>query len=206
MRAVAMIAVVMMVLGGGQATAQQVVDYKGRHIQVGPGEQSAQCLALLRKAIDMTAELRPKQRAMAAEIKDLRCNPRPSTGKSNEVKDNTVGVYTMTSLDDPSGHINFPIEAGVLSPAEVVLSLVGNAGYARWHHAYLAAKKTAAADPAAKAEMERLRNLFSGADKTARLKAECELLDSDYEAAKALDLGEKRLRSINRQMTNRGCA
>ena len=187
------------------AFAQQVVDYKGRHIQVGGGEQASQCLALVRKAIDKTAELRPKQKAQAAEITDLRCNPRPSAGRTNEARDNAVGVYTVKSLDDPSGYINFPIEAGTISAADVVMSLVGNSSYARWHHAYLAARKKGPNDPAAKAEADRIAALFNGSDKTARLKAECALLDDQYEVVKSLDLGEKRLKGVNKQRISRGC-
>jgi hypothetical protein len=185
--------------------SQQVVDYKGRHIQVSGGEQASQCLALVRKAIDMTAELGPKQRAQAAEIKDLRCNPRPSVNRTNDSRDNTVGVYTMKSLDDPSGYINFPIEAGAISAADMVISLVGNSSYARWHHAYLAARKKGPSDPAAKAEAERIAALFNGSDKSGRLKAECALLNDQYEVVKSLDLGEKRLRGVSKQLTNRGC-
>jgi hypothetical protein len=198
-------ALVAVALWPGDAMAQKVVDYKGRQIQVAAGEPSARCLALLQKAIDMTAELAPKQKALAAEVKDLRCGTIPDRLRTNAVEDNTIGVYTMATPDSPMGYIRFPLEADRLSAAEIVLSLVGNGGYARLHRSYLAAKARAAGDPAAKAEAERLRRILTHADKAAMLKNECELLANERDAIKALDLGERQLRSNSRQMNSRGC-
>lgn len=198
-------AVVAVMLWPGETLAQKVVDYKGRQIRVAAGEASARCLALLQKAIDMTAELAPKQKALSAEVKDLRCGTIPDRLRTNAVEDNTIGVYTMDTPDSPMGYIRFPLEADRLSAAEVVLSLVGNGGYARLHRSYLAAKARAAGDPAAKAEAERLRRILTHADKAAMLKNECELLANERDAIKALDLGERQLRSNSRQMNSRGC-
>lgn len=147
MRVSGLVVAAAMILGVGSASAQQAVDYKGRRIQIAAGDQSAECLTLVRKAIDMTSELPPKQKALAAEVKDLRCLPVPEGKATNEVRDNTVGVYTMISPDDPGGYIRFPMKPGSLSAADVALSLVGNGGYARWHHAYLAAKQKADTAP-----------------------------------------------------------
>lgn len=185
----------------GAAAAGQGVDYKGRHIQVAPGGQGDECLALVRKAIDMTADLPPKQRALAAEVKDLRCAPIPEERRTNEVVDNTIGVYTMTSPDRPGGYIRFPLKPGNLSAADVAISLMGNGSYARWHQGYLAAK----GDPAAKATAQRYHAILTKSDQKALISAECELLENRRVATKALDLGEKRLTAIGRQISLRGC-
>lgn len=179
--------------------APQSIDYKGRKIQIGDDGQAEQCVALLRKAIDMTAELQPKQRTLAAEVKDLRCLPMPDETRTDAVADNTVGIYTMASPDTPGGYIRFPLKPGNLSAAEVVMSLVGNGQYARWHQAYLAAKRNG--DPAAR----RYHAILTKSDQKALVAAECELLDHRRATVKALDLGEKRLMSINRQSSLRGC-
>ncbi|CUW37471.1 conserved exported protein of unknown function [Magnetospirillum sp. XM-1] len=186
-------------MASGAAAAPQSIDYKGRKIQMGDGERSAECVTLLRKAIDMTAELQPKERSLAAEVKDLRCLPMPDESRTNAVADNTIGIYTMTSPDTPGGYIRFPLKPGNLSAAEVVMSLVGNGQYARWHQAYLAAKRNG--DPAAR----RYHAILTKSDQKALVAAECELLDHRRATAKALDLGEKRLMSINRQSSLRGC-
>lgn len=186
-------------LASAAMAGPQSIDYKGRKIQMGDGERSAECVALLRKAIDMTAELQPRQRALAAEVKDLRCLPVPDEKRTNAVVDNTIGIYTMASPDTPGGYIRFPLKPGDLSAAEVVMSLVGNGQYARWHQAYLAAKRNG--DPAAR----RYHAILTKSDQKALVAAECELLDHRRAAAKALDLGERRLMSINRQSSLRGC-
>lgn len=196
------LAAAMTAWGAGAASAEQGVDYKGRHIQVAPGEQGGECLALVRKAIDMTAEFPPRQRALAAEVKDLRCTPVPEEKRTNAVADNTIGVYTMTSPDRPGGYIRFPLKPGNLSAADVAISLMGNGSYARWHQGYLAAK----GDPAAKATAQRYHAILTKSDQKALISAECELLENRRVATKALDLGEKRLSAIGRQMSLRGCS
>ncbi|BAE53021.1 hypothetical protein amb4217 [Paramagnetospirillum magneticum AMB-1] len=199
MKAWAGLAAVGLLVASGAIAAPQSVEYKGRKIQAEAGDQAGECVALVRKAIDMTAELAPKQRALAAEVKDLRCLPVPEGKRTNEVADNTIGIYTMQSPDTPGGYIRFPLKPGNLSAAEVVMSLVGNGQYAKWHQAYLAAKRQG--DPSA----GRYHALLTKSDQKVLIAAECELLDHRRAAAKSLDLGERRIASINRQSSLRGC-
>lgn len=188
------------ILAAGSVLAADAVEYKGRRIQAAAGGQAAECLALVRKAIDMTAQLPAAQRALAAEVTDLRCQPVPADRRGNEVADNTIGVYTMASPDAPGGYIRFPLKPGELSAADVAVSLVGNGQYARWHRAYLAARRQGD-QPAA----GRYHGILTHSDQKAVAAAECQLLDHRRAAIKALDLGERRLAAVNRQSTLRGC-
>ncbi|KIL97462.1 hypothetical protein CCC_00523 [Paramagnetospirillum magnetotacticum MS-1] len=199
MKAVGWVAALGLVTALGAEAAPQAVEYKGRKIQIGAGEQASECVALLRKAIDMTAELAPKQRALSAEVKDLRCQPISADKQTNAVVDNTIGIYTMQSPDIPGGYIRFPLKPGSLSAAEVVISLVGNGQYAKWHQAYLAAKSQG------DASARRYHAILTKSDQKILSAAECELLDHRRAAVKALDLGERRLASINRESSLRGC-
>jgi hypothetical protein len=185
--------------------ANSVVEYKGRHIQVAADGSGAQCLALVRQAIDLTAELAPKQRSLAAEVKDLRCTPMPDEKRTNAVAHNTIGLYTMQSPDIPGGYIRFPLQPKNFAAAEATMSLVGNGGYARWHRAYLAAKQHAAGDPRAAATVRKYQVLLTRSDPKAVLMAECEFLENDHAAILALGLGERRASYVGRQMMMRGC-
>ncbi|EME70403.1 hypothetical protein H261_08773 [Paramagnetospirillum caucaseum] len=178
-----------------------MVEYKGRRIQVADGDQSRECLALVRKAIDMTAELPPKQRALTSEVKDLRCSPIPEARRTNAVVDNTIGIYTMQSPDTPGGYIRFPLKPGNLSAADVAMSLMGNGSYAHWHRAYLSARQKGPNDPVAR----KYHALLTKSDVKAVLMAECELMENDRVAVLALGLGERRAASIGKRMSVRGC-
>lgn len=189
------------VADAGVAAPVQVQDYKGRKIQYAADGSGSECLALLRRAIDMTAELPPKLRTLAAEIKDLRCSPIPEERRTNAVVDNTIGVYTMRSPDNPDGYIRFPLKPGSLSAADVAMSLMGNGSYARWHRAYLSARQKGPDDPVAR----KYHALLTKSDVKALLIAECEMMENERTAILALDLGERRAASINRRMSVRGC-
>lgn len=179
--------------------ANSAMDYKGRRITAAEGGKADECVALLRKAIDMAGTLPAKQRSLAAEVKDLRCLPLDDAQRTNAVADNTIGIYTVASPNSADGYIRFPLNATRLSAAEVVMSLVGNGHYARWHHAYLAAK--AKGDPSA----QHYRAILTHSDQKAMNVAECQMLDDRRAVAKALDLGDRWLTSIDRQSKLRAC-
>ncbi|CUW37470.1 conserved exported protein of unknown function [Magnetospirillum sp. XM-1] len=188
--------------GSGMAAPIQVQEYKGRQIQYAADGSGSECMALLRRAIDMTAELPPRLRALTAEIRDLRCSPIPKENRTNAVAHNTVGVYTMESPDVPGGYIRFPLKPGEASAADTVLSLLGNGTYARWHRTYLAAKQRGGSgDPVAR----KYHTLLTKSDVKALLMAECEMLENDHAAIMALGLGVDRAAYIGKRMDVRGC-
>lgn len=191
----------LMIAGGAEAAGTRVEAYKGRGIEVTTDGSGDACLAMVKKAIDMTSELKPRQRTYAAEIKDLKCSPMPEAARSNAVEHNTIGIYTFDGPDGKLGYIRFPLQPNNLSAADIVRSLVGNGGYARWHRAYQEARRRGADDP----EARRYRMLLTRANPDAKAKAECEMLDNDHEAVLALDLGERKAAAIQRQMRLRGC-
>lgn len=194
----------LMVLGlalPGQAA--ESVTYKGRTIQVGDSSAAAHCLTLVRRGIDMVDGLPAKLKTLGGAVKQLKCDPPQRS--SNETRDNVTGVYTMTSRAEVLGYVDFRRNPASVSAAEVAASLVTNGIYAGWHRSYVEASRKAASDSAARDTARRLEAVLTKGDLKAVIRAECEILTTAYQTAKALDMDPRQLTGLGRVMRERSC-
>lgn len=182
--------------------AAEPVIHKGRTIQMGDSPAAGQCLALLRKGIDMLETLPPRLQTLGGAVKQLKCDPPRG---SNAVRDNVVGTYTMTSKTEASGYIDFRRNPASVAAAQYAASLVTNGIYAGWHRAFIEANRKAATDPAARDKARRLEAILTKGDLSAVIRAECEILSTSYDTYKALDMDQRQLTGLNRVMRERGC-
>lgn len=189
------------------AAQAQAMDYRGRSIALGASPRAATCAELVRKGIDLVEGMPANLRALGKEVTQLRCEPVPPDARNTGSGDNTTGVYVMESKDEAKGHIVFRRDPAYLAASNVALSLVGNGIYARRHREWVEGRHKLATsnDPALRAKVERLDKIMTKSDINLVVKAECELLDVQYQAMKALKSDPADLSTLSKLMLRRGC-
>jgi len=180
------------------AQAAEPVTYKGRIIVLGDSPAAAQCLDLAKKGIDMVEGLPAKLRILGNAVKEMKCDPPRGSG---EVRDNVVGIYTMTSKTEAKGYIDFRRNPAFLSAAQYAVSTVTNGIYAGWHRTYVQAAK----DPAQRDKAQRLEAILTKRDLAGAVKAECEILATTHDTMTALDLDPRHISGLSRVMRDRNC-
>lgn len=180
------------------AQAGEAVSYKGRTILTGDSTASAQCVELTKKGIDMVEGLPARLKSLGNAVKDMKCDPPRGSG---EVRDNTVGVYTMTSKTEPQGYIDFRKKPASLSAAHYAVSMVTNGIYAGWHRAYVQAAK----DPAQRDKAQKLEAILTKSDLSGVVRAECDILTTTRDTLQALDMDPRQISAVARLMRERNC-
>ncbi len=175
------------------------VSYKGRTIVMGDSAAASQCLELVKKGIDMADTLPPKLKSLGSAVKDLKCDP-PRMG-SNEVRDNVVGVYTMTSKTEAKGFIDFRRSPASLTAAQYTVALVVDGVYAGWHRDSVRAAK----DPAQGDKARHLETILTKGNLSDVLNAECVILSTTRDTLQALDLDPRHASGVARTMRERNC-
>lgn len=183
------------------------VEYRGRSIVVGASPRAGACVDLVRKGIDLVEGMPANLRALGKEITRLRCDPVGPDARATSSADNTTGVYVIESKDEAKGHIVFRRDPAYLAASNIAMSLVGNGVYARRHREWVEGRHKLAksGDPALKAKVERLEKIMTKSDLDLVVKAECELLDTQYQTMKALKSDQQDLSALSRLMLRRGC-
>lgn len=174
--------------------------YKGRSVTMPDGGRNAVFEETIRKAIDMAETLPPKYKSLAAQVSDLRYEPLPSDATGTKGYQNVTGTYVIESKDSLKGHISFYRNPAFLSPANYVLSLVGNGIYRQRHAKFVEAKSKGD-----KATADYYETIFAKKDLKLTLKAECEIMDSELGVMKALALDPKLIDATAKERNNRGC-
>lgn len=182
-------------------------DYKGRTIVLSNSPAAGACAALVRKGIDLVEGMPANLRSLGKEVTRLRCDPVPPGAQGTSTADNTTGTYVIESKDEAKGFIVFRRDPAYLAASNVALSLVGNGVYARRHREWVEGRRKleSSNDPALKAKVERLEKIMTKSDVNLAVKAECELLDTQYQAMKALKSDPEDLSKLSRFMMRRGC-
>lgn len=199
-------AIVVLALTSVGALAQ-TTDYRGRTIALSASPRAAACADLVRKGIDLVEGMPANLRSLGKEVTRLRCDPVGPDAHGTTSADNTTGVYVIESKDEARGHIVFRRDPAYLAAGNIAMSLVGNGVYARRHREWVEGRHKLAksSDPALKAKVERLEKTMTKSDINLTVKAECELLDVQYQAMKALKSDPQDLSALSRLMLRRGC-
>jgi hypothetical protein len=207
MRLSVAIAAVVVTVSAFPAVAAPAIEYRGHTILPGDAPQSAQCVAMVRRGIDLLDTLPPHLRSLGHEVKDLRCEPTPPNASNTRFEDSVVGVYTIEGLSDPGGRIVFRRNPNASAAALVAISLVGNGVYARRHREYNEGRRRLAQsnDPALRARVEWLEKVLSRSDLDLAVQAECENLDARYQVASLLDPWPRDLGDLAKIMRERNC-
>lgn len=189
------------------AAQAQALDYRGRTITLGASPRAAACADLMRKGIDLVEGMPANLRALGKEVTELRCEPVPADARNTGSADNTTGVYVLESKDEAKGHIVFRRDPAFLAASSIAISLVGNGVYARRHREWVDGRRKLAKsdDPALKAKVERLDKIMTKSDINLVVKAECELLDTQYQTMKSLKSDPGDLSALSKLMLRRGC-
>jgi hypothetical protein len=200
------IAVVGLLLAAAAARAEGT-DYRGRTIVQGASPSAAACVALVRKGIDLVEGMPANLRSLGKEVTRLRCDPVMPGAQGTGAVDNTTGTYVIESREEAKGFILFRRDPASLAASNVAMSLIGNGVYARRHREWVEGRRKLAKsnDPALKAKVERLEKIMTKSDVNLTVKAECELLDVQYQTMKALKADAEDLSGLSRLMLRRGC-
>lgn len=182
-------------------------EYKGRTIALGNSPTASACAALVRKGIDLVESMPANLRSLGKEVTRLRCDPVTPGAQGTTTVDNTTGTYVIESKDEAKGFIVFRRDPAYLAASNVAMSLVGNGVYARRHREWVEGRRKLAnsSDPALKAKVERLEKILTKSDVNLAVKAECELLDVQYQTMKALKSDPEDMSKLSRLMLRRGC-
>ncbi|MGE5475931.1 MAG: hypothetical protein ACM3Q1_04700 [Bacteroidales bacterium] len=195
-----------LLLAAGAARADGI-DYRGRTITQGASPSAAACVALVRKGIDLVEGMPANLRSLGKEVTRLRCDPVTPGAQGTGTVDNTTGTYVLESREEAKGFILFRRDPAALAASNVAMSLIGNGVYARRHREWVEGRRKLAKsnDPALKAKVERLEKIMTKSDVNLTVKAECELLDVQYQTMKALKADAEDLSALSRLMLRRGC-
>ncbi|MGE5518167.1 MAG: hypothetical protein ACM31D_20380 [Bacteroidota bacterium] len=182
-------------------------EYKGRTIALGNSPKASACAALVRNGIDLVENMPANLRSLGKEVTRLRCDPVAPGAQATTTVDNTTGTYVIESKDEAKGFIVFRRDPAYLAASNVAMSLVGNGVYARRHREWVEGRRKLAnsSDPALKAKVERLEKILTKSDVDLTVKAECELLDVQYQTMKALKSDPEDMSKLSRLMLRRGC-
>lgn len=187
--------------------AAQAADYRGRTIDLGDSPRAAACADLVRKGVDLVEGLPAHLRSLGKEVTRLRCEPVGPGARNTGSADNTTGVYVIESKDEARGQIVFRRDPAYLAASNIAISLVGNGVYARRHREWVEGRRKLAKanDPALRAKVERLEKIITKSDVNLAVKAECELLDTQFQTMKALKSDPEDISALSRFMMRRGC-
>ena len=193
-------------IAGARPLSERQVEYRGHTISLSDAPQARQCAAMVRQGIDMAEDLPADLRALSREVRELHCDPTPVNATRTKAEDSITGVYTIESLEADHGVIVFRRNPAYLAASSIAISMVSNGVYARRHREWReSGAKHAKASPELRSRHEWLGKVLSKSDLDLTLRAECEVLDAEYFARKALDNYPKDMSMISKSQLERGC-